>query len=262
MKTRIDFINHVIQKMDYKTYLEVGVYLGEVFNTIQIEKTGVDIDCNLPDVLKLTSDEFFEGNTNLYDIIFIDGDHNYEQVKKDVDNALECLTPNGMVLMHDTCPTKASHVGVKTHEGMEWCGQAFELAVKCYNAPWFDVITWNKDFGVSVITKGDKSGEFMYRPNFDELISSNYATVNAQNLGVINEWLDNYKVFGVEPSKQKEVETEVFIREGVVAPTIEEVFKQELSLKERYKLSFPDVRIGRKSDKTLIKELKEAGFEI
>ena len=53
MKTRIDFINHVIKTMDYKTYLEVGVYKGEVFDTIQIEKTGVDIDCDIDGVLKL-----------------------------------------------------------------------------------------------------------------------------------------------------------------------------------------------------------------
>lgn len=259
MKNRIQFINHVIRTMDYKTYLEVGVYKGEVFNTIGIEKTGVDIDCDIEGVLKLDSDTFFEDNTNLYDIIFIDGDHNYEQVKKDVENALECLTPNGMVLMHDTCPTKSSHVGKKTHEGMEWCGQAHKVATEYYNSEGFRVFTWNKDFGVTVLVKDSRALVMEYPTTFEYLIKSNYESVNAKSLNELNEIFEHLKKSN-EGSKDAHNTNESnklsdkIDRAGVPVETI--------PLKEYYKLCFPDNRIGRKSDKTLIKELKEGGFEV
>ena len=36
-----------------------------------------------------------------FDGIFIDGDHSYEQVKKDTENALKCCTPGGIIVWHD-----------------------------------------------------------------------------------------------------------------------------------------------------------------
>ena len=35
--------------------------------------------------------------------------------------------------MHDTCPTKQSHVLPKKFEGQEWCGEAYKVAVEYYN---------------------------------------------------------------------------------------------------------------------------------
>ena len=46
---------------------------------------------------KMTSDEFFYNNNDKFDIIFIDGLHQYEQVIKDVKNSLNCLTKNGII---------------------------------------------------------------------------------------------------------------------------------------------------------------------
>ena len=51
------------------------------------------------------SDEFFS-NVNITDIVvgFIDGDHLYEQVRKDFNNIFAKLVPNGYIFMHDTYP--------------------------------------------------------------------------------------------------------------------------------------------------------------
>ena len=52
----------------------------------------------------LTSDEFFEQNTEVFDVIFIDGLHLSEQVYRDITNSLSCLSENGYIICHDMNP--------------------------------------------------------------------------------------------------------------------------------------------------------------
>jgi predicted O-methyltransferase YrrM len=55
--------------------------------------------------LRLTSDDAVkELNSELYDFIYIDGIHSYEQVKIDIDNYLPLLKPNGIIGGHDYGP--------------------------------------------------------------------------------------------------------------------------------------------------------------
>ena len=76
--SRTSIINHLIEKNDFKNYLEIGVHEGQNFNNINIKfKIGVDprpLTTN-PNVFKLKSDQFFEKNKLIFDIIFIDGLH-------------------------------------------------------------------------------------------------------------------------------------------------------------------------------------------
>ena len=48
-----------------------------------------------------TTDAFFENNTEKYDCIFIDADHEYDGVKKDYINALKFLNDGGFIIFHD-----------------------------------------------------------------------------------------------------------------------------------------------------------------
>jgi predicted O-methyltransferase YrrM len=55
--------------------------------------------------LRLTSDDAVkELDSELYDFIYIDGIHSYEQVKIDIDNYLPLLKPNGIIGGHDYGP--------------------------------------------------------------------------------------------------------------------------------------------------------------
>lgn len=49
------------------------------------------------------SDDFFKGldPSESFDFIFVDGDHAYEQVKKDTENAMRFLAPGGVIAWHD-----------------------------------------------------------------------------------------------------------------------------------------------------------------
>jgi hypothetical protein len=50
---------------------------------------------------KTTSDSFFENNKNYYNLIYIDGNHRYEQVKKDFINSFNFLENNGYIICDD-----------------------------------------------------------------------------------------------------------------------------------------------------------------
>ena len=73
---RWDLINEIIIKKKYTDYLEIGCFDNDCFSKININnKTGVDPLKG--GTIKKTSDEFFKTNSNKFDIIFIDGLHEY-----------------------------------------------------------------------------------------------------------------------------------------------------------------------------------------
>ena len=112
MSTRVQLINWLIEALGYKTYLEIGVRGGYTFNSVKLSnplnKVGVDPApaCCSGQILQMTSDEFFARHTAKYDIIFVDGDHGYEQAKRDFSSALWALTPRGCLVAHDVNPLK------------------------------------------------------------------------------------------------------------------------------------------------------------
>jgi hypothetical protein len=72
-------------------YLEIGIYDGFNYKNIKADiKVGVDPSpIYLDETIQLvTSDEFFATNRVKFDIIFIDGLHSNEQVRLDIQNAL------------------------------------------------------------------------------------------------------------------------------------------------------------------------------
>ena len=92
---RTKIINWIINNRNYKRYLEIGVYdPNKNFNKIKIPfKISVDPGKEglSEATYTLTSDEFFKQNTEKYDIIFIDGLHESEQVYRDIMNSLMFL---------------------------------------------------------------------------------------------------------------------------------------------------------------------------
>ena len=123
-----EVINHIIRSRGYTKYLEIGVQ-DPRHNFSRIEcafKIGVDPATNGVGVLKMTSDLFFQHNGTLFDLIFIDGDHSYEQSKRDLQNALQALTPQGCLMAHDCNPrTKELATPRQVRVGVPWCGEVY-----------------------------------------------------------------------------------------------------------------------------------------
>jgi hypothetical protein len=51
--------------------------------------------------LRDTSDNFFENNKSQFNLIYIDGSHHYDNVKKDFINAYNCIEKNGILIFDD-----------------------------------------------------------------------------------------------------------------------------------------------------------------
>jgi hypothetical protein len=111
--TNLNFRHEVVNSLTSASdaYLEIGVEYGLTFTNVHfLDKTGVDPDPKFEtedkDSLKLlTSDDFFEKNEKIFDVIFIDGMHQCEYVLKDVNNSIKCLSDNGVIFIDDILPS-------------------------------------------------------------------------------------------------------------------------------------------------------------
>lgn len=65
-------------------------------NNINLSKNGNKIE-----LYKQTSDDFFKTNQKFYDLIYIDGCHEPEFIKNDIDNSFKFIKKNGIIWMDD-----------------------------------------------------------------------------------------------------------------------------------------------------------------
>jgi hypothetical protein len=146
---RFDLINKIILKKNYKSYLEIGCFNDENFKEIKIEKK-IGVDPVSGGNIRQTSDEFFQSCKDFFDIIFIDGLHHFEQVKKDITNASKLLNKNGIIVVHDCLPSKARDQMVpRSHE--KWNGDVWKAIVEFRTKENFDTYVCLADEGLGLI---------------------------------------------------------------------------------------------------------------
>ena len=150
-KNRLFIVQDIIQKKNYKSYLEIGCFDDELFNHIKCEQK-VGVDPVSGGTVRKTSDQFFETNTNKFDCIFIDGLHEYHQVKKDIINSLTYLNDDGIILLHDCLPNNF-YAQATPRCQYEWNGDVWKAIVEFRNNKDVDVYTCNADYGIGVIFK-------------------------------------------------------------------------------------------------------------
>lgn len=171
MFTRTDIINYLIDKNNLKSYLEIGVGNGANFNSIKCESkeccdpyiTTMDGCCERVITYKETSDEMFShmDKDKKYDIIFIDGLHEGNQVLRDVYNSLKHISDNGFILIHDSLPIteERSHFPRNVSAGCAWNGSVFKAyPVLKENNVEFSIISM--DEGIGLIKGDQKEKEF------------------------------------------------------------------------------------------------------
>jgi hypothetical protein len=157
--TRTQIINHLIEKIDAKSYLEIGVREPEGnYNKIVCEnKIAVDPVPLGTGIIALTSDAFFKQNQETFDVIFIDGLHVAEQVERDIINSLAVLNPGGYIVCHDMNPTEELMQRVPIETMGAWTGDCWKAWVKLRSERKDLVMSvLDTDFGVGVITRGEQ----------------------------------------------------------------------------------------------------------
>lgn len=133
---RTQIINFMINRFNYKKYLEIGVSDTNLnFNHILVQyKIGVDPQKSVTGIqYNITSDEYFQINQEKFDIIFIDGMHEYHQVYRDLQNSLKILNEGGTIILHDCNPiNEVIQMVPETSDG-KWTDQEWEEFVRMRN---------------------------------------------------------------------------------------------------------------------------------
>lgn len=124
-------------------------------------------DCSYRITKGITSDVFFddikcgfvkqkEGSLAtvpaIFDVIFIDGDHTKEQVKRDFENSLRCLSDNGFIVIHDVLPDEEQCTQVP-RSSKKWFGNVYQFAMTMNQYSGIGFITFDIDCGCMLIWK-------------------------------------------------------------------------------------------------------------
>jgi hypothetical protein len=149
--TRYEIIQNTINRKKYKSYLEIGCDQDLLFSKINIDKkTGVDP--NSGGNIRDTSDNFFKSNSDKFDIIFIDGLHEYDQVKKDINNSIKFLNNGGVIYLHDCMPESFIRQAVPRSSNV-WNGDVWKNIVESRTIKEIDTYVCFADQGIGVILK-------------------------------------------------------------------------------------------------------------
>lgn len=165
---RSKLISLLIDKINAKSYLEIGLGDGEIFEEVNcLEKCGVDpqygnheygkgTECEIKPTHQMTSDEFFAQNKKTFDIIFIDGMHEALYAERDINNSISCLNEGGYIICHDMNPlTKESQIVPRIQN--YWHGDVWKAWVNIRQSnPNICMRVIPVDCGLGIIQKGSQ----------------------------------------------------------------------------------------------------------
>jgi predicted O-methyltransferase YrrM len=128
LPTDLALLKCLARRFQVENYLEIGTWRGEsVANVAPFVKKAITIDLpddamrsmrrseeyigqhrlfseNLPNVTHVRANSLtldFRTLGDSFGMAFIDGDHQYEAVRSDTGNVLQCLNPDGIIVWHD-----------------------------------------------------------------------------------------------------------------------------------------------------------------
>ena len=181
-KSQIPIIQFCINKNSYKKYLEIGVQDGTTFFSLDVEnRTAVEPEITprfalnklvFEETTRLThrgfpwtrvfnnkSDAFFEVNKEAketYDIIFVDGFHELEQVARDIKNSLAVLEDGGTIFVHDTNPQSKEEANPLNPLIPQWTGDVWRgiIDIRC-ELENIELLTIPIPYGLTVIRKSE-----------------------------------------------------------------------------------------------------------
>ena len=137
--------------------------------------------------IRLTSDEYFSSNKEIFDIIFIDGLHHFDQVKKDIINSLKILNKGGVILVHDCLPSRIRDQMVpRSH--LTWNGDVWKALVEFRTKENLDVYTCLADQGLGIIfNQKNKNKLSLDKIDFKKLKFRDYYYNYTKYMNIISE---------------------------------------------------------------------------
>jgi len=191
---RTQIIQHLINKCSAKKYLEIGMGDGLNFYNISCNyKVSVDPSATVPVTYKLTSDDFFSQNNEIFDVIFIDGLHMDAQVYRDIINSLSCLSEGGYIVCHDLSPMEEIIQRYpQSSLSTDWTGDCWKAWVKLKTERSdLDMVVVDTDYGCGIISRGHQELTTINQDYTWELLDKNRK--NLLNLISVEEFLLKYE---------------------------------------------------------------------
>lgn len=179
-KSRLEIVQNIIDVKRFNYYLEIGTFKDDLFKHVKCKKK-IGVDPVSGGNIRKTSDEFFLNNKETFDLIFIDGLHHYNQVKKDINNSLKVLNKNGIILMHDCLPRNYYYQAVPRSQ-LNWNGDTWKSFLEVRGNSNYDAYCCYADQGIGVILKRNNR-------NILELENKNILKLEYNDLA------DNYKKY-------------------------------------------------------------------
>ena len=182
MPERHQVIQAYLDLFQEPSYLEIGVNMGTTFHAVGAsKKVAVDpkfvfapkerkIDA---DYYEITSDEYFRSlqrDAPLFDVIFLDGLHTFEQTLRDLMNAIDYLRRDGVIVIDDVLPS-SYHASLRSIPEFEavcnyvargreasWMGDVFRLVYFIQSfLPSFDYASVEDNHGQLVMWRGKRA---------------------------------------------------------------------------------------------------------
>ncbi len=148
---RIALVNLLLSGRPEARYLEIGCAGDELFNAV-MAPVKVGVDPVRGGTHRMTSDAFFESSSGApFDVIFIDGLHLYDQVRRDLVHALAALKPGGWIAMHDMLPRDWKEEHVPQIQSRGWTGDGWKCAFELAETPDIAFRLIAMDHGVAVL---------------------------------------------------------------------------------------------------------------
>ena len=109
----------------------------------------------------MTSDEYFAAIENnnpppSFDLIFIDGLHHADQVKRDFENSLKYLSDTGYIVIHDVLPENEAGT-IVPRETKQWWGDVYKWAMCIKNYDGIRYVTFSIDNGCMLVWKDNNA---------------------------------------------------------------------------------------------------------
>lgn len=152
---RIALVNLLLKRFTNPNYLEIGCAADELFSSVPVLGK-VGIDPLFGGTVREKSDSFFTHNTMIFDVVFIDGLHTYEQVRRDVVNSIHSAKPGSWICLHDMLPRNwiESHIPIITSG--PWSGDVWKIALELCVTKGIEFKILKIDHGVGMIKVLDR----------------------------------------------------------------------------------------------------------
>jgi SAM-dependent methyltransferase len=148
---RVAVVNLLLAHALGGDYLEIGCAGNDLFDAVMAGRK-VGVDPARGGTHRQTSDAFFETwEGGGFDVVFIDGLHLYEQVRRDLAGALRLLRPGGWIAIHDMLPRDWLEEHVPQIRTRGWTGDGWKVAFELLGSTELDFRLLALDHGVLVV---------------------------------------------------------------------------------------------------------------